>query len=66
MGKRKLPPNWKIQLEAVYRSDRDERIKKAYELALPEARSKQSKKIIEREKEKYPFTGYQAAGRSST
>ena len=52
MGKRKLPQqNWKVQLEAVYRSDRDERIKKAYELALPEARSKPSKKIIGEEKE---------------
>lgn len=46
MGKRKLPQQkWKVQLEAVYRSDRDERIKKTYELALPEARSEQSQRI---------------------
>lgn len=50
MGKRKLPPqNWKVQLEAVYRSDRDERISKAYQLALPEVVSKPNKKIREKE-----------------
>jgi hypothetical protein len=52
MRKRKLPQqSWKVQLEAVYRSDRDERIKKAYELALPEARPNPSKRIIREEKE---------------
>lgn len=50
MGKGKLPPqNWKVQLEAVYRSDRDERISKAYQLALPEVVSKPNKKVTERE-----------------
>jgi hypothetical protein len=55
MGKRKHPQqNWKVQVEAVYRSDRDERIKKAYQLALPEVISNPSKKIIREEKENEP------------
>jgi hypothetical protein len=36
MGKKKpLPQPWTVHLESVYRPDRDERIAKAYELALP-------------------------------
>ena len=37
MGQRKPPPRkWTVHLESIYRSDRDERIKRAYELALPQ------------------------------
>ena len=37
MEKKKIPKqNWKITVESVYQSDREERIKKAYQLALPE------------------------------
>jgi hypothetical protein len=36
MGKRKPPPRkWTLHLESVYRSDRDERIQRAFHLALP-------------------------------
>jgi hypothetical protein len=36
MGKKKPPPRqWTVHLESVYRRDRDERISRAYELALP-------------------------------
>jgi len=35
MGKRKpSPQRWTIHLESIYRPDRDERIARAYELAL--------------------------------
>ena len=35
MGKRKPSPRpWTVHLESVYRRDRDERISRAYELAL--------------------------------
>ena len=37
MGKRKPPPGkWTLHLESVYRSDRDDRIKRAFDLALPQ------------------------------
>ena len=36
MGKKKPSPRlWTVHLEPVYRCDRDERISRAYELALP-------------------------------
>lgn len=36
MGKKKPSPRqWTVHLESVYRRDRDERISRAYELALP-------------------------------
>jgi len=36
MGKKKPSPRqWTVHLEPVYRRDRDERISRAYELALP-------------------------------
>jgi hypothetical protein len=36
MGKKKPSPRpWTVHLEAVYRRDRDERLSRAYELALP-------------------------------
>jgi hypothetical protein len=48
MGKRKPPQQtWKVHLEIIYPSDRDERIRKAYEIALPEAITKQPKSIEE-------------------
>ncbi len=33
--KRSPTKKWKLFLQSVYRSDRDERIKRAYELTLP-------------------------------
>ena len=36
MGKKRPSPRpWAVHLEAVYRRDRDERVSRAYELALP-------------------------------
>lgn len=36
MGKKRPSPRpWTVHLEAVYRRDRDERLARAYELALP-------------------------------
>ena len=34
--KRNLQTKWKIQIESIYRSDREDRIKKALEIAIPE------------------------------
>jgi hypothetical protein len=33
--KKPSPRSWTVHLEAVYRRDRDERLSRAYELALP-------------------------------
>jgi hypothetical protein len=36
MGKKKPSPRpWTVHLESIYRRDRDERVSRAYELALP-------------------------------
>jgi len=35
MGKKNPPRRWTVQLESVYRPSRDDRIIRAYELALP-------------------------------
>jgi hypothetical protein len=35
MGKKKTPRRWTVHLKSVYRPSRDERIIRAYELALP-------------------------------
>ena len=49
MGKKKLPRQWKVHLEPVYRRDRDERIAKVFALVLPIIRSKPAPKIVEEE-----------------
>lgn len=54
MGKRKPPPRqWAVHLDSVYRPDRDERISRAYALALPPILSKPTfpvrKEVIENE-----------------
>ncbi len=36
MGKRKEKKAWQVIGESIYRSDRDTRIKRAYEIANPE------------------------------
>jgi len=35
MGKKKSPRRWVVHLKSVYRPSRDDRIIRAYELALP-------------------------------
>ncbi len=46
MGKRKPPPRkWTVHLESVYRSDRDERLTKAFHLALPQVISNPPLKV---------------------
>ncbi len=40
---------WRVQLEALYRRDRDERIVRAYELALPVIISKPTPRTQEEE-----------------
>lgn len=50
MGKRQPSrQQWTVQLEAVYRRDRDERIAGAYELALPVITSKPTRTTQEEE-----------------
>ena len=56
MGQRIPPPRkWTVHLESLYRSDRDDRIKRAYELALPQPIQNQPRKVIkEREENESP------------
>jgi hypothetical protein len=49
MGKKKPPHQWTVQLKSVYRPSRDERINRAYELALPIITSISKPKIEEEE-----------------
>ncbi len=50
MGKKQpLRRQWTVELEGVYRRDRDERIARAYELALPVIISKPTRTIPEEE-----------------
>lgn len=50
MGKKKPSPHpWTVHLEWVYRRDRDERLSRAYELALPVI-TRPTRKIQEEEK----------------
>ena len=52
MGQRKPPPRkWTVHLESVYRSDRDERIQRAFYLALPQAISNPPLKVAKEIKE---------------
>jgi hypothetical protein len=49
MEKRKPPQQtWKVHLEIIYRSDRDERIRKVYEIALPEVITKRPNETRQR------------------
>lgn len=49
---------WTVQLEAVYRRDRDERIARAYELALPVITSKPTPRTQEEETNHEALTPY--------
>jgi hypothetical protein len=50
MGNKREPAKkWGVSLEAVYRRDRDERVKRAYELALPLLASKAKSSIPKKE-----------------
>ena len=51
MGKKKLPHQWTVHLESVYRRDRDERIAKVFALVLPIITSKPAPKMVQEEKE---------------
>lgn len=45
---KKLPPKrWKVQIESVYKMDREERIKQACEIILPEVHTNPDLSVME-------------------
>jgi hypothetical protein len=49
MGKKKPPRRWTVHLKSIYRPSRDERINRAYELALPIITSRSKPEPVEEE-----------------